>query len=164
MVSVLMIVILIVIAIAIMIIIIITFIVHRPQEMGEDPPGHLLTLPARGCVGEPKVDPEVDASINHFLGRLREAIKCPHVLNDLGVGTGDLEGEPVPAEIESKYPGYRAGDIVCARGIVRIGRSVDQRLPFRVADRPPVAVVVPLLDGCDGPPEDIAVLTVPGSD
>jgi hypothetical protein len=151
----------------VIVIIIMIVIMDRPQEVREGPLGHLQALPPPSCVREPEVDALVDADVDHILGRVREAPIRAHILHILdgrGVGTRDQEGELVSPEEEPEHTGDGSRHIVCARSVVRIVRGVDQRLPVRVAGRPPVAVVVSLPNGRDGPPVGVAVLAVPGGD
>jgi hypothetical protein len=102
------------------IIIVIVVVVDRPQEVFVDPFRHLTALPASRRIGEPEVDALVDADLDHILRRVREAGVCARL--DLGrrVIAVDREGHLVRPEKERQHPGQRAGEIVCARGVIGI--------------------------------------------
>ena len=60
---------------------IIVVIVERLQEVLEDPAGYLFTLLPRRFVREAEVDAIVNAGIDHFLPRFREAVIRARVLD-----------------------------------------------------------------------------------
>ena len=65
----------------IIVIIIIVFIFERPQKVLESPAGHLPALLPRRFVRKAEVDALVDAGVDHFLPRIREAIERARVLD-----------------------------------------------------------------------------------
>src|SRR5882762_6463099 len=149
----------------IMIIIALVIIAYRSQKVPECEVGHLSALGPRNFVRGAEVDAFVNTAIDHFLCRIREAVKCARVLDGRPqVGGRHREGHSVCPEEERKGTGCGTGKIVCARAVVGIGRTDDQRLPGWVADSPRVAVVVPLLNGGDWPPEDVEFLSIPRRD
>ena len=53
---------------------IVTAIVNRPQEVIEGLRRDASRLPPRRCVREAEMNPHVDASVDHVIGQIREAM------------------------------------------------------------------------------------------
>jgi len=96
----------------------------RPQEVREGPLGYASALLPRLLVREAEVDALIDADVDHVSSRIRESGIGARLLNGRWVISGHQEGHLVRPEEVGKHTGYGTGDVVGARAVVGIVRSI----------------------------------------
>ena len=74
-----------------LLVMIVTAIVYRPQEVIEGLRRDASPLPPRRCVREAEMNPHVDASVDHVVGQIREAMIGSLIRNGLRGRRRDLE-------------------------------------------------------------------------
>src|SRR5215510_11290443 len=139
-------------------------IAERLQGMAEDPLRHMPPLLSPLGVGEAEMNAFVYTGCDHIIGGVRETAIGTRLLDRSRVGGRHSESHFVRPKIERERTGRRARDIVGARSVVGIVRSVDQRLPFWIPNRPRVGVVITESNGGYRPPKNIGDLGVPRGD
>src|SRR5262245_7135315 len=143
---------------------VIAVIFERPQEMAEGPPRHAPSLLPPLGVGEAEMNAFEDTGCDHILGGIRETAIVARLLDRHRVGGRHCEIHFVRPKKERKRAGRRARDVVGARSVVGIVRSVDQRLPVLIYLCPRVVVGVTESNGGYRPPKIVGDLGVPRGD
>ena len=87
-----------VIIVVALVVMIVTAIANRPQEVIEGLRRDASPLPPRRRVREAEMNPQVDASVDHVVGQIREAMVRSHIRHGLGGSGRDLERHFVGVE------------------------------------------------------------------
>jgi hypothetical protein len=87
-----------VIVVAALVVMIVTAIANRPQEVIEGLRRDASSLPPRCRVRKAEMNPQVNASLDHVVGQIREAIVRSLIRNGLRGSSGDLERHFVGVE------------------------------------------------------------------
>ena len=128
--------------------------------MTNGPVGCTRPLSPRHFVGGAEVDSLVNTDADDITSRIGKAMIC---LRCVGNRARHREGRSIPEEmLESTRHG--PCNIVRARRVVRIWRRWKEREPVRITRCSRIAIVVPLLNSGNWPPEIPIPFVAPSSD